>query len=94
MLTRASMKRLNAKLLFGIVPGLLTGAKKKSSGIEKATAPLDSVVEINFGRKNKKVFRLQEPEDFVVTQIRHAFVPIDEFCKAGGRNSQELFRRF
>jgi hypothetical protein len=93
MLTTASTRRLNAKLLFVIVPGLLTGVKKKeSSGIERATAPLDSVVEVNFGPKNKKVFRLQEPEDFVVTRIRHAFVPTGEFCKAAGRNSQELFR--
>jgi hypothetical protein len=37
--------------------------------------------EVNFGPKNKKVFRLLEPEDFVVTQIRHAFVPIGDFLR-------------
>jgi hypothetical protein len=90
---KASTRRLNAKLLFVIVPGLLTGAKKKeSSGIEGQLCHRTPLSEVNFGPKNKKVFRLQEPEDFIVTQTRHAFVPIAELCKAAGAISQELFR--
>jgi hypothetical protein len=59
----------------------LQAQKKKSTGIERQLRQWTPLSEVNFGPKNKKVFRLQEPEDFVVTQIRHAFVPIAELLR-------------